>query len=622
MSADASRPAALSGRLEQAHRILQDRLRQERGGARPDSVWTLMAPILRPYRWHLIGGIALNAIHGAAIAFQNFLLPILLAVVVDVSLPLEPEQRLSRLLWLMALYLVISVIGRMTFWHLGYRLFTHVRERAMRVLRAAVFRQINRLCLRFHLDRNSGDLFSCLFGTPINQVVQYYQTFAIHLPGAVMVLVVTFAVLCSVDWLLTLILFATVTVSAWLMRVAHHRIHGLYKDYQKAEAVVSGRVADLLRGSRAVKLYAMEHEVDRDFEQQAAQIGQKVYQRDIQGHMQMMRQEGTFYVAFALTTGVAGWKYLSGDLSLAAFSAYPLNFIALQGPLSALFTIVSQRAAADAGMERIGAVLRAESSTPDPEPERALPAPGRGEIVFQNVQFAYAHGGEPVLRGLDLRIPAGQRVALVGPSGAGKSTISQLLLRFYDPDQGQVTAGGTDLRRICGHDLRRNIGVVPQDPFIFRGTVRENVRVTRPDADDAAVWAALRRARLDEVVLAMPQGLDALLGEGGVNLSGGQRQRLAIARVLLFSPGFYIFDEATSALDSESEGLIQATIDTELHGATVLIIAHRLATVKNCDRILVIDQGRIVEDGGFAALVGAGGLFSRLVAGQQLAGTG
>ncbi len=212
----------------------------------------------------------------------------------------------------------------------------------------------------------------------------------------------------------------------------------------------------------------------------------------------------------------------------------------------------------------------------------------------------------------------GQRVALVGPSGAGKSTIAQLMIRLYDPRRGSISIGGVDLREMACDDLRRHFGVVPQDPFIFQTTIRDNVRVARPDASDADVIRACERANAWEFVSSIPEQLDANVGEGGVKLSGGQRQRLAIARVVLADPSYFIFDEATSALDTVSEKLIQSAIEDNLAGRSAVFIAHRLSTVRNCDRVVVLDAGRIVQDGNYQDLMSRPGPFRDMVEGQAL----
>lgn len=609
-----------SRRLQAANRLLADRMASGAGPS-DNAVGTLFT-LLKPYRWFIVTALALNAAHGIAIAFQNFILPLLIDAVTAGERSMH--ARIDHLLWLCLAYFLISVIGRMTVWHVGYRLFTHVRERLICILRSTLYRHVNHLCLRFHIKNNSGELLAYLFGSPINQIVQFYQQFAVHFAGAIVTLVVSFGILATIDWQLTVLLSITLTITVWILRVARNRIKVLHSDYQATEGDVSGEVGDLLRGSRAVKLYAMERRVAEQFDDYARRLGQKSYRRDVYGHMEFMKQELTFYSAFAVTTLVAGLKYLSGDISLAAFSAYPLNFIALQLPLQSIFNIVTLWGGANAGLQRINTILRTSSTTPDPSAPTAEPSevpdamPLGGEVRFEQVVFRYEPHLEPALRGFDVCIPAGQKVALVGPSGAGKSTITQLLLRFYDPDEGRVTIDGVDLRQVAGMAVRNRFGVVPQEPFIFRTSVRENVRVTAPETDEATVIAACQRAHCWEFIRELPDGLDTRLGESGLNLSGGQRQRLAIARVLLHNPRFYIFDEATSALDSTSEQLIQRTLEHELGHATVFFIAHRLATVRHCDRILVIDRGRIAQDGSYDELVTRPGLFRDLVQGQQL----
>ena len=260
-------------------------------------------------------------------------------------------------------------------------------------------------------------------------------------------------------------------------------------------------------------------------------------------------------------------------------------------------------------MGRLQELLKEQSSTPEPtKPEQPPP---QGEIVLSRVNFGYDK--QPVFHDFSLTIPYGQRVALVGPSGSGKSTLAQLLLRFYDPDHGTVSLDGRDLKNFRSRDLRRLFGVVPQEPYLFSTTLRDNLRLIQPDADDNRIIKACRLANAWEFIEKLPKGLDTEVGESGATLSGGQRQRLAIARALLADPPFFIFDEATSALDSLSEQLIQESLERILVGKTAIFIAHRLSTIATCDRILVLQEGRIIQDGSYVQLSSQPGLFRNMV---------
>jgi ATP-binding cassette subfamily B protein len=280
------------------------------------------------------------------------------------------------------------------------------------------------------------------------------------------------------------------------------------------------------------------------------------------------------------------------------------------GQLSEVWGEISQAAGS---AERLTELLAIEPTIKAPALPKPMPSPPRGEVAFDDVRFAYPSRPQvSVLNGISFAVRPGERVAIVGPSGAGKSTVFHLLLRFYDPTSGAVTFDGVPTCAADPHALRARIALVPQDVAIFAATIADNIRFGRPDASDDEVKRAAELAAASEFIGQLPQGFDTMIGERGITLSGGQRQRLAIARAILRAAPLLLLDEATSSLDAESETLVQAALERLMAGRTTIVIAHRLATRQSCDRILVVDQGRLVEEGTHDQLAAAGGLYARL----------
>jgi ATP-binding cassette, subfamily B, bacterial len=304
---------------------------------------------------------------------------------------------------------------------------------------------------------------------------------------------------------------------------------------------------------------------------------------------------------------------LTGAISagrLGQFVLYTAFAAAALGQLSEVWGEVS---AASGAAERLFEILCVKSAISAPPSPRALPSPSRGDVAFENVRFAYpARPDALAVDGVSLSVRAGEKVAIVGPSGAGKSTLFHLLLRFYDPASGRISFDRVPIPEADPAEVRRHIALVPQEPVVFAASARENIRFGRPEASDGEVERAAELAHATEFIRSIPGGFDAQLGERGVTLSGGQRQRIAIARAILRDAPLLLLDEATSSLDAESETLVQTALEELMRHRTTLVIAHRLATVLSCDRIMVMDQGRIVEQGTHASLVAAGGLYARL----------
>jgi ATP-binding cassette subfamily B protein len=321
------------------------------------------------------------------------------------------------------------------------------------------------------------------------------------------------------------------------------------------------------------------------------------------------------FVAVSVVLWVGGHDVLAGRLTGGQLSAFVFYALLVAGSVGALSEVAGDLLRAAGAAERLLELLNTQPGISPPAVPVALPDPARGEVQLKNVTFRYpSRPGSPALSDLSLTLQPGQKIALVGPSGAGKSTVLQLLLRFYDPDAGVIRFDGVDIRSVDPQQLRQRMALVPQDPVIFGADAWENIRYGFPGVTDADVRQAAEAAHATEFLDQLPQGFDTFLGERGIRLSGGQRQRIAIARAVLRDPTVLLLDEATSALDAESERLVQDALEKLMLSRTTLIIAHRLATVRKVDRILVMDAGRIVASGRHDELVAEQGLYARLAA--------
>ncbi len=495
---------------------------------------------------------------------------------------------------------------------LRYYLVTRLGERVVADIRKAVFDRMIGMSPAFYERVMTGEVLSrittdtTLILSVIGSSISIALRNVLILFGGLVLLFLTSAKLAGMVMLIVPAIIIPIVVLG-------RRLRALSRENQDWIAASSGNASEALLSVQAVQAFTHEKPSRRAF----GDVTEKsfVAARKRIGTRAIM----TVIVISLVFTGIVGVLWIgardvrAGEMSVGELVQFVIYAVMVAGAVGALSEIWGELQRAAGATERLVELLTAEDTVNDTTTPTALPAQLEGRVAFDNVTFRYP--ARPEIAALDavsFEIKPGETIALVGPSGAGKTTIIQLLLRFYDPVDGAVKIDGHDLRDLTRSDFRGSIALVPQDPVIFADTARENIRFGRPDANDAEIEEAAKAAAAHEFLTALPDGYDTYVGERGVMLSGGQKQRIAIARAILRDAPILLLDEATSALDAESEHAVQAAVETLAEGRTTIVVAHRLATVKQADRILVFEQGRIVATGTHDSLVAEGGLYARL----------
>ncbi len=572
-------------------------------------------PFVRPYRWPICFGTGCVI---AAAVLQK-IRPLILRFLVDRVLTPAFRQPWSEALYANSVRLLLFAVGAMIAVAAAAAVISRFRTQVMRRagasmvldLRVSMYQHLQKLSMGFYESRQTGEIMSRVTGD-VGAMERLITHVSDHILTDVLNLVVTVVILFWLSWRLTLVALLPVPLIVFLIWRFARLIRPLYREIRDRFGAVNAKLQDNIAGIRVIKAFHTEPHEAAQFQQ--ANVA--CFEKQLEGirlwakAFPLLRFVQTLGHIFVTAAG--GYMLLQrepiitlGDLF--AFNAYVVH---LYSPIGSLFRMYNSVLHSLASGERVLEILDETPEVHDAPNAVDLP-PVNGQVRFEHVSFRYSTG-EQVLDSVDIEARPGDVVALVGRSGAGKTSIVNLIPRFYDPEAGRVIIDGHDVKQVTQQSLRQQIAIVLQDAFLFNGTVLENIRYGRPDANDDEIRHAAAAAHADEFIRKLPDAYDTEIGERGVKLSGGQKQRISIARALLADRRILILDEATSMVDTESEVLIQAALAKLMEGRTTFVIAHRLSTVRNATTIVVLENGHIVETGDHAALLARNGVYAHM----------
>lgn len=576
--------------------------------------WRNIFTYLQEYRKNAVIAILFSALTGVAVAFQ----PLVIKYIVDEGITVR--RSVSYVAIACLIYLAIASM-RMLFFNSALKHVLTALEGALFNMRCRVFSHVGHLCMRFYDKKSAGELYNCIMGSPMTNMRGYLQSMLISVPYQLVSFVISLVALASYDWVLTAIMLVTAASMATLNFLSKKVIRKASRDYIAKESETSKYLTDIFHGMDSIKMYSIENDAEQKFSRYLTEMRNSGIRHSYSVHKENMKPEFATYIGTAVVYLVGAVFCIYRGSTVGILYAFLSSMGFILTTLTSWLGLSLQKSAADVGMAKIMELIEETTSTPElPDGElcdikesraSAMDA-GKPCIEFDNVRFAYDK--KQIFNSLSCAVKFNESVALVGGSGSGKSTFTKLLMRLYETDGGSIRVNGEDIKKYHLHDLRYSIGIVPQSPFIFQGTIWDNIRIACPEASNYEIIQAMEIAHVHEFVNELPLGWCTRIGDGELSLSGGQKQRIAIARAVLKNPDILIFDEATSALDNISEKHIQQSMEELMKTHTVIIVAHRLSTIKNVDRILVFERGEIVEEGKYDELAKKeGGAFRALL---------